>query len=123
MATRPEKNAPLLQRVRHALAGLGHALRQERSLRTQAAMLLALLVFLGWIRPPAIWWAVLILISVAVLAAELFNSALEALADHLAPDQHPQVRIVKDCAAAAVLVLVAGAIAIGLAFVVYLLRR
>jgi diacylglycerol kinase (ATP) len=123
MAARPRKNAPLLQRMRYALAGLAHALRAERSLRTQAVVFAVVLGVLVWTRPPAIWWAVLILTGVAVIAAELLNSALEALADHVAPGQHPRVRVVKDCAAAAVLVLVAGAIAVAGAFLAFLIAR
>jgi undecaprenol kinase len=123
VAARPGKNAPLLQRLRYALAGLAYALRAERGLRMQVVVSLGLLAVLAWTRPPAIWWALLILMAVAVIAAELVNSALEALADHVAPDLHPQVRIVKDCAAAAVLVLVVGAIAVGLAFLVFLIGR
>ena len=123
MAARPEKNAPLAQRMRYALTGLAYGLRAERSLRMQTIVFLALLGVLAWTRPPAIWWAVLILTGVAIIAAELINSALEALADHLAPGEHPRVRVVKDCAAAAVLVLVAGAVAVGLAFLAFLLAR
>src|ERR1039458_3870607 len=51
----------------------------------------------------ALWWALVIIASAAVLAAELFNTAIERLADHLHPEMHPEIRIVKDCAAAAVL--------------------
>ena len=109
--------------MRYALAGLAYGLREERSLRSQAVVFAALLGVLVWTRPPAIWWAVLILMGVAVIAAELINSALEALADHVAPGEHPRVRVVKDCAAAAVVVLVAGAIAVGLAFLAFLIAR
>jgi len=45
-----------------------------------------------------------------VIAAELINTALEHLADHLHPEQDPRIKLVKDCAAAAVLVLSMGAI-------------
>jgi undecaprenol kinase len=53
-----------------------------------------------------------------VLAAELLNTAIEELADHLNPDEHPRIRLVKDCAAGAVLVAVLGALAVGLALAV-----
>lgn len=48
-----------------------------------------------------------------VFAAELFNSALENLADHLSPEQHENIKKVKDLSAAAVLVSAITAIAIG----------
>lgn len=51
-----------------------------------------------------------------VLAAELFNSALEAALDHLHPERHDAVRIAKDCAAGAVLVLSLTAAAVFAAF-------
>lgn len=117
------KNQSFVRRLRFALAGLVHAVKVERSLRTQAGVFALMVVALIVLRPDALWWAAVMLASAGVLAAELFNTALEALADHLHPDQHPRIRIVKDCAAAAVLVATLGAVAVGIAFAVHLLRR
>lgn len=39
-----------------------------------------------------------------VWTAELFNTAIEKIMDHLSPARHPEVKIIKDLAAAAVLV-------------------
>ncbi len=117
------KNQPFAARLRFALAGLGHALRSERSLRTQVyAAALALLALL-WLRPAPGWWALVLLASGGVLAAELFNTAIEALADRLHPEDHPQIRIAKDCAAAGVLLAVCGAVAVGLALAVACWRQ
>jgi diacylglycerol kinase (ATP) len=115
------KNQPFGARLRYALAGLAHALRTEQSLRTQVAALLAVLVALMWLRPGALWWALVLLASGAVLAAELFNTALERLADHLHPELHEQIRIVKDCAAGAVLLASLAALGVAAALVVHLL--
>lgn len=114
------KNQPLLQRLGYALAGLAHAARGERSFRTQLGVLLVVIVLLAYLRPPAIWWALISVCSAGVLAAELFNTALEHLVDHLHPELHPRIRIVKDCAAAAVLCAAVGAIGVAIAFVVEL---
>ena len=118
-----QKNQSFVRRLRFALAGLGHALRSERSLRTQGALFVLVLIALIVLHPGALWWAAVLLDSAAVLAAEPFNTALEALADHLHPDQHPRIRIVKDCAAAGVLIASLGALAVGIALAVHLLRR
>lgn len=59
-------------------------------------------------------WIAISLAIGAVFAAELFNSALENLADHLAPEQHANIKKVKDLAAAAVLVSALMALAIGM---------
>ncbi len=118
-----QKNQSLPRRLGFALAGLGHALRVERSLRTQGAVFALVVLALLVLRPGALWWAAVMLASAGVLAAELFNTALEALADHLHPEQHPRIRIVKDCAAAAVLIAALGAVAVAVALAVHLLRR
>jgi diacylglycerol kinase (ATP) len=73
------------------------------------------------LRPPAVWWALVLLASAAVVAAELFNTAIEHLADLLHPQQSPAIRLVKDCAAAAVLIAVLGALGVAAALLVYLL--
>lgn len=50
-------------------------------------------------------WAVIILISSAVLAAEAINTAIEETCDILHPDLHPKARLAKHCAAGGVLIL------------------
>ena len=110
------KNRPFTQRLSFALAGIAAAWRRERSLRMQSAVALAALVVLAVFRASAVWWAVVVLAVVAVLAAELFNSALEALADHLHPDRHPEIGAMKDMAAGAVLVVSLGAAVVGALF-------
>jgi len=104
------------ERVGFALAGMRHAWRTERSLRLQVLALAGVVAVLGWLRPPAVWWALAGLASAAVVAAELINTAVEALVDRLHPENHPAIRIVKDCAAAAVLVTALGALAVAAAF-------
>ena len=51
------------------------------------------------------------------------NTAVEHLADHLHPEIHPSIRIVKDCAAAAVLVAVVGALGVGAALLVHIVTK
>ena len=119
--TDKRKNLPFARRLRFALAGLVHALTAERSVRIQATCLVAVMTVLVILRPAPLWWALVILASACVLAAELFNTAIEHLADHLHPELHPAIRIVKDCAAAAVLLTVTGAIGVGIALAVELL--
>jgi undecaprenol kinase len=115
------KNQSFLRRLRFALAGLGHAVRAERSLKIQVGAFVAAVVAMLILQPGPFWWALVMLASAGVLAAELFNTAIEHLADHLHPEVHPHIRIVKDCAAAAVLVAVLGALAVGFALLVHLL--
>jgi undecaprenol kinase len=118
----PYKNQSFISRLGFALAGVMHAVRTEPSLRTQLFMLLCLLIVLACLQPAPIWWALVILAASAVLAAELFNAAVERLADHLHPESHPEVRLVKDCAAGGVLIASLGALGVAIALVVALIR-
>jgi undecaprenol kinase len=117
------KNQSFPRRLRFALAGLAHALRSEQSVRTQIVVFVLVMAAMLWLRPGALWWALVILASAAVVATELLNTAIEHLADHLHPDVHPQIRVVKDCAAAAVLIVVLGAIGVGVALVASLIIK
>jgi diacylglycerol kinase (ATP) len=116
------KNQPFLSRLRFAITGVAHGLRTERSLRTQTLALLLALLALAILRPAALWWGLVILAGSAVLAAELFNTAIERLADHLHPEQHPEIRIVKDCAAGGVLVSSVGAVGVAVALLIALIH-
>jgi diacylglycerol kinase (ATP) len=79
--------------------------------------MIGVLSVLAWRQPSPLWWAAMIITIMVVLAAELLNTAIEHLADHLHPNQHPNIKVVKDCAAAAVLVTTVGAIGVAVAFV------
>jgi len=117
------KNQSFPRRLRFALSGLAHGLRAESSLKIQAAVFVVTVIAMLLLRPGPLWWGLVMLASAAVVAAELFNTAIEHLADHLHPQMHAQIRIVKDCAAAAVLVAVLGALAVALSLLVHLLTE
>jgi diacylglycerol kinase len=110
------KNRPFAARLRCALHGFAHAAGTEASLRLQLLALAAVLVALAVLRPAPLWWALAALSAAGVLACELLNSALERLADALHPAEHEAIRVLKDCAAAAVLVACLGALGVAAAF-------
>jgi len=99
------KNRPFRERLGFALNGWRLAFRGEASFRFQLLAAVGVLNVLLILRPPLIWAAVLLVLVGAVLAAELFNTALERVVDKLHPEIHPEIGAVKDCAAGAVLVL------------------
>lgn len=99
------KNRPFPERLAFALTGIAAAWRSEASFRTQLVIAAGVVLVLLWLRPAAAWWAMVLLAICLVLAAELFNTALERVIDHLHPERHPAIKVAKDCAAGAVLVL------------------
>ncbi len=110
------KGQRFLRRLGFALSGIGAAIRRERSFRAQLAASVAALLMLVYTRPAPLWWAIGVLTIALVLVAELFNTAVETLADHLHPEQHPEIRVVKDIAAGAVLVASILALFVAIAF-------
>jgi diacylglycerol kinase len=97
------KGKSFYHRFRFALAGWRVAFQKEASFRVQVFAAVGTIAVTTWLNPPAIWMALVIVMVVLVLAAELFNTALEHLLDGLHPQQAEFVRIAKDCSAAAVL--------------------
>jgi diacylglycerol kinase len=68
----------------------------------------------AWLRLSFLGWAIVVLGIALVLAAELANTAIEALVDLVSPDDHPLAKLAKDMAAGAVLLASAGALTAGL---------
>lgn len=111
------KGQGLLRRLGFALSGLALAFSRERSVRTHMLAGAAVLAVLLLTRPPAVWWAIAALAVGLVLVAELLNTAIEALTDRLHPERHPEIRVVKDVAAAAVLLASIVAVLVAIIFV------
>lgn len=96
-------------------AGRGvRVLLGEANARVQLAVAAAVVGLGIWLEVGPRDWALLVLAMGVVLAAEAFNTALEALADRVAPDQHPLVGRAKDVAAGAVLLASLAAAGVGL---------
>lgn len=56
--------------------------------------------------------ALILALGLLILAAELFNTAIEEIVDHITPNEHPFAKKAKDCGSAAVaLVAIAGGVA------------
>ena len=58
-------------------------------------------------------WIAILTVVATVFIAEIVNSSIEKLADFVSPEIHPKIKIVKDLAAAAVLVAAFLALAVG----------
>jgi undecaprenol kinase len=117
------KNQPITRRFGFAFQGLAATWRTEGNFRIQLVALLVVVAILLVVKIEPIWWALVLMTSGGVLTAELFNTAVEHLADHLHPETHPRIQIVKDCAAAAVLVMACAAVGVGVALLFHLAQR
>ena len=112
------KNQAFHHRFAFAVNGLVAAWKGEASFRFQCLACVGVIAVLIWRRPAPLWWAVLLTLSALVLAAEMFNTALETALDHLHPERHAAIGIAKDCAAGAVLLLSIASAAVFCIFVI-----
>lgn len=96
-----------------AFDGLRHALRTQRTFRLHLGIAAIITVLAIWLPLSSIEAAIVVIAMGAVLAAELFNTAVEAVVDLLVERNHNQVaKVAKDVAAAGVLITtVAAAVA------------
>ncbi len=102
----------------YAISGLMYALRREYNLRLHAGSAAAVCIAGFFLHISTTEWLLVIAAVAAVIAAELFNTAIEVLCNHVTPEYHPAIKQVKDISAAAVLVISAGAaIAGGIIFI------
>ncbi|QQG37670.1 MAG: diacylglycerol kinase family protein [Candidatus Kaiserbacteria bacterium] len=111
-----------LRSFRYSMRGLAIAWREEFNFRVHAAAT-ALVLFLSWfLGISAIEFLFVLGAVTLVLAAELFNTALEELCDKFGTDPDPHIAKIKDLAAAAVSVAALGAFVIGsIIFIPYVL--
>ncbi len=105
------KKQKFSKRLGYAVNGIRVAAK-EPSFRIQIILALGTISLLVVLRPAPIWWAIVFLTIASVLAAEVFNTALELVVDLLHPNEHPMIGRAKDCAAGAVLILSFASIAI-----------
>ncbi len=92
----------LLFAFKNTCAGLNHAVRTERAVRQEAIVLL-IAVPLAFLIGAGAWQRVALIGSIlVVMAVELLNTCAEKLCDHVTPERHPQIKIVKDMGSAAV---------------------
>lgn len=99
---------------KYAFAGIVQLVKEEHNARIHCvvAVLTVIAGFVFSIQPIE-WIAIAICIG-AVLAAEGFNTAVEALADRITTDRDNAIKKAKDVAAGAVLITAIAAVAVGL---------
>ena len=97
----------------HAGRGVWSALRSEVHLRFHAVATVVVIGLGFHYGISRLEWALVALATASVWAAELMNTAIEALTDLASPAWHPLAGKAKDVAAGAVLLAALGAVVVG----------
>lgn len=108
------KSRNLIASFGFALEGIAHAFRAQRNFKVHLGISLIVVIAGVALGVSVEQWAILAVTIALVLQAELVNTALEAVVDHVAPEFHALAKIAKDCAAGAVFVCAIVAVIVGL---------
>ena len=93
-----------IRALAYALNGLRHAFINERNFKIEIFCAL-ITIFMGFVfKITMAYWLVVVINICLVLTAELFNTAIEKLADVTCKEINPAIKIIKDVAAAAVVI-------------------
>jgi diacylglycerol kinase (ATP) len=92
----------LYSATQNSLRGLVDGFKTEPALRDEALLVVAGLLLGFPIAPSGAWYAAMISALLIVLAVEFLNTGIEKLADHVTPEQHSEIRRIKDFGSAAV---------------------
>ena len=97
-----------------ALRGLLVGVRGQNSFYVHIPAMIAVIGLAIWLQLTLIQWSILFVCITMVIAAELFNTAIEHLAKVVAQENNPQIRNALDTASGAVLVASLGAAIVGI---------
>lgn len=109
------KNRSFIQSLISAAKGFLRALKAERNLRIDVVIAVLVMIFAYAYDLDPSGYAVIVLSICAVMAAELFNTSVERLANAVTEEYNEKIGAAKDIAAAAVIITALGAAAAGAA--------
>ncbi len=104
----------IASRIATNIRGIRTGWREEPGFRNQVVGFGAMLVTVLLLAPGPLWSALALSTFLVVLGLELINTALEALADLVHPEEHPRVGQLKDMSGGGVLLGSAALLLIGL---------
>jgi diacylglycerol kinase (ATP) len=98
----------------NAIDGLKELILQKAARRELVLVVIAIGFFCY---RPNVYTVLIAVLSLVLLAVEALNTAIEKTCDLINPDEHPEIKKIKDLGAAAVMIIV---LAIALIFIRYL---
>jgi diacylglycerol kinase len=102
-----------IKSVKHAKSGAVHAIKTQRNLWIHFIIGVGVLVFALRLNVSFLELAILVLTIFGVISLEMINTSIEEMVNILSPAQRQEAALVKNIAAAAVLLAVAGAVLVG----------
>jgi diacylglycerol kinase (ATP) len=98
----------------HAARGIRQFVWREHNARIHLVATIGVITAAILLKIKGAEAAILAIVTGFVWVAEMINTVIERLADHITKQQHPEIKIIKDLAAGAVLVAAIIAVIAGL---------
>ena len=97
----------------YAWSGLRIVLQKEHNTWIHLALTLLAVLFGILLHISRVEWMALLIVMALVWITEILNTCIEKIMDFVHPEYHPKVKIIKDMAAAAVLIMAIVAVIVG----------
>lgn len=98
----------------HAWSGIKTILRTEHNSRVHLVFTFCALVLSFVFKLSLLEFSILVVVISIVWIAELFNTCIEKIMDFISIEKHPQIKRIKDMAAAAVMLASISALIVGI---------
>ena len=108
------KNTSQVKSFAVAFEGIWAAFKSELHMKIHLFFAIAALVACWFLQVETWGWCVVIICIGMVISAEVLNTALEALCNKVSEEYDPYIKVAKDAAAGAVLVLAIASVVVGL---------
>ncbi|MBB6370459.1 diacylglycerol kinase family protein [Chryseobacterium shigense] len=105
---------PIHKSFLNAFRGVFLMMKTERNFRIELAAFFVNLILILYFRLSAVDTILILMASLSVLGAEIFNTAIEKICDIVQPEFDKRIGFIKDISAAAVLLLTIGAVITGI---------
>ncbi|WP_416324802.1 diacylglycerol kinase [[Eubacterium] hominis] len=94
-----------VRKFRYAFQGLFHGITHDRSILLQCLIGIAVIGVFALLGLNTIEWCIVIMLIGIIITLEFVNSSIETIVDFISPQYNEKAKIIKDYAAAAVLVM------------------
>lgn len=108
------RKPPFHQSFFNAINGVFWMLKSERNFQLEIFGLLLNLFLLVYLKVTAFDAAIILAVSFAVLSTEILNTCVEKICDIIQPEYDERIKIIKDIAAGAVVLMAIGSVFIAL---------
>lgn len=105
---------PLHKSFLNAFRGVFMMIKTERNFQIELLAFFINLVLIFYLKLTSTDAAIILIISTAVLSAEIFNTAIEKICDIIQPDFDKRIGFIKDIAAGAVVLIAVVSVIIGI---------